>query len=282
MTRRRDLAAHRSTWDEPVSTVYRGRAVWECPPNGQGVTALLALTCWKAFDLSVLDPFSRRALALPDRGHAGGLCTTPAIRRRPASVVCADGRAQLEGVRRRAPQVDRPAAGRAGFAPRDARGVFGHGVYLCAVDGQATLARLSTATTWVFGTGIVPAGPDGRLRGFTLADRGHNFSLDPATPTRWRRARGRNHTIIPGMITHAAETHCTPRLRDGGLCQPQGHVQVVGGAGGRCARPAIGAGPAAVLHRAGHGCRECGAGGQPAGRAGGRAASARPPAAARL
>src|SRR5262249_36957640 len=40
---REDLAAHESTWDEPISTTYRGLRVWECPPNGQGIMALVAL-----------------------------------------------------------------------------------------------------------------------------------------------------------------------------------------------------------------------------------------------
>src|SRR5581483_1211867 len=38
-----DLAAHVSTWETPISVTYRGYRVYECPPNGQGITALIAL-----------------------------------------------------------------------------------------------------------------------------------------------------------------------------------------------------------------------------------------------
>ncbi len=58
-----DLAAHQSTWDEPISTVYCGLRVWECPPNGQGLAALLALNLLAGFDLSASDPLS------PQRFH---------------------------------------------------------------------------------------------------------------------------------------------------------------------------------------------------------------------
>ena len=51
-----DLAEHRSTWEAPISTTYRGIRLWECPPNGQGLTALLALNILEAFDLRGLDP----------------------------------------------------------------------------------------------------------------------------------------------------------------------------------------------------------------------------------
>ena len=46
-----DLAQHVSTFDDPIRTCYKGYDVWEMPPNGQGLTALLALNILKGFDL---------------------------------------------------------------------------------------------------------------------------------------------------------------------------------------------------------------------------------------
>jgi gamma-glutamyltranspeptidase/glutathione hydrolase len=51
-----DLAGHASTWEAPISTTYRGIRVWECPPNGQGLTALIALNVLEGFALAGLDP----------------------------------------------------------------------------------------------------------------------------------------------------------------------------------------------------------------------------------
>jgi len=53
-----DFAAQRSNWVEPIHAPYRGYQVYECPPNGQGLTALLALNVLEGFELSATKALS--------------------------------------------------------------------------------------------------------------------------------------------------------------------------------------------------------------------------------
>ena len=47
-----DMKAHSTTFDDPIRTRYREVDVWEMPPNGQGITALIALNILEGYDFS--------------------------------------------------------------------------------------------------------------------------------------------------------------------------------------------------------------------------------------
>ena len=59
-----DLKNHKSTFDEPISVTYRNKTVYEIPPNGQGLTALLALNILEEFDFSSITRLSTKHLHL--------------------------------------------------------------------------------------------------------------------------------------------------------------------------------------------------------------------------
>src|SRR5438309_7221360 len=52
--RKVDFEKHTSAWVDPVSTNYRGYAVFELPPNGQGIATLQILNILEGFDLRAM------------------------------------------------------------------------------------------------------------------------------------------------------------------------------------------------------------------------------------
>jgi gamma-glutamyltranspeptidase/glutathione hydrolase len=215
-----DLAAHTSTWETPISTTYGGVRVHECPPNGQGLAALIALNILSHFDLPhplsverlhLLIEALRLAFADTRRYVADPAQTDVPLEALLSSQYAAQ-RAKLIDLARATPdrQPGSPAAG-------------SDTVYLSVVDGQGNACSFINSNYMGFGTGIVPQGT-----GFSLQNRGHAFVLDPAHPNSLAPGKRPYHTIIPGMATRAADGSlyaCFGVM--GGFMQPQGHVQVL-------------------------------------------------------
>jgi gamma-glutamyltranspeptidase/glutathione hydrolase len=214
-----DLAAHTSSWETPIEVEYRGVRMLECPPNGHGLVALLALNTLRNDDMAALGFGSAAALHLQIEAlraaFADGLyyVADPAFNPAPLEALLspAYGRARRAGI--------------SSHASTHVHGnpISGDTVYLTAADAEGNAVSFINSVFYGFGSGIVAPGT-----GVMLQNRGALFELDPAHPNALAPRKRPYHTIIPAMALDAA----TGRLRAsfgvmGGFMQPQGHVQVL-------------------------------------------------------
>jgi gamma-glutamyltranspeptidase/glutathione hydrolase len=217
---RGDLAAHTSEWVEPLTAEYRGYTVCELPPNGQGITALLALNVLDCFDLDALADdlgsvthlqIEAVKLAFADRNR---YVADPAFVRVPVSELLSKDYAQG-----RAALID-PAKARTRVAPGVMPG-GGDTVYLTTADAAGNVCSLINSLYFAFGSGIV-AGDTG----IVLQNRGAGFSLDPAHPNVLAPSKRPFHTLVPAMMMKDGRPLVSFGVM-GGDMQAQGHVQLV-------------------------------------------------------
>jgi gamma-glutamyltranspeptidase/glutathione hydrolase len=215
-----DLKAHRSTWDAPISTDYRGITVYECPPNGQGIAALLALNIASGWDVSAAPWDSPERmhflieamrLAFADARH---YVADPAFGPVPVNELLSpayakDRRALVSpNAAMQPPSFGLPLPG-------------SDTVYFCTADSEGNACSFINSLYYGFGTGIVAKGT-----GVFLQNRGANFSLDPEHPNAFAPGKRPYHTIIPGMALKDGELWAAFGVM-GGFMQPQGHFQVI-------------------------------------------------------
>lgn len=212
-----DLAGHTSTWVEPISTSYRGYGVWEIPPNGQGITALVALNILEGSDLAALARESTEAYHL--QIEAIKLAFADAER-----YVCDPEHVHVPvaGLLDKGYAADRRALiGERALRPSCGEPPRGGTVYLCAADGDGMMVSLIQSNYMGFGSGIVVPGT-----GVALQNRGANFTLADGHANQIAPGKRPYHTIIPSFLTRDGEA-IGPFGVMGGFMQPQGHVQMV-------------------------------------------------------
>ncbi len=213
-----DMAAHTSTWETPITATLGDVTLHECPPNGQGLAAIIAVNLANGFDLAALSPVDRThvliecmRLAFAD---AQQWVADPSQVDLPLDVLTspayAEERRRLIDLQRAAPQV------RSGYPPGGS-----DTVYLTVVDGQGNACSFINSLYMGVGTGLVVPGT-----GVSLQNRAALFVLDETHPNALAPNKRPYHTIIPALTTRDGQLHASFGVM-GGYMQPQGHLQVL-------------------------------------------------------
>jgi gamma-glutamyltranspeptidase / glutathione hydrolase len=210
-----DLADYKPEWVKPIKVNYKGYDVWEIPPNGQGIVALMALNILKGFEFSSKDSpdtYHKQIEAIKLAFADGMKYITDPVKMKMSvedllSDAYADERRKMIGKQALLPEP--------GCLPK------GGTVYLATADGEGNMVSFIQSNYLGFGSGIVIPGT-----GISMQNRGNNFSLDQAHENCLVPGKKTYHTIIPGFLTKDNQP-VGPFGVMGGFMQPQGHVQVV-------------------------------------------------------
>ncbi|PRO65478.1 gamma-glutamyltransferase [Alkalicoccus urumqiensis] len=213
--RREDLEGFEPEWVDPVSVSYKGYDVYEIPPNGQGMIALMGLNMLRndAFTSRESDHTWHYQIEAMKRAFADGEKQITERSDMNVSVESlldpsyADSR--REGIKETAQE---PEAG-----DPSASGT----VYLACADSEGNMVSFIQSNYMGFGSGVVVPGT-----GIALQNRGHNFHMDPDHVNALRPGKRPYHTIIPGFLMKDGSA-VGPFGVMGGFMQPQGHMQVI-------------------------------------------------------
>jgi gamma-glutamyltranspeptidase/glutathione hydrolase len=214
-----DFAAARSNYVEPISTNYRGVDVYECPPNGQGLAALMILNTLAGYELGS-DKYSET-----DRIHLLAEASKAAYASRDAYFCDPEHGAcdVAEFLSERRARASRELIRLDRALPGEAWDSVEHKdtTYFCVVDRDRNAVSFINSLFRPFGCGIVAP-----KSGVVLHNRGWSFRTIPGHPNSIAPKKRPMHTIIPGMAMEGGRI-MMPFGVMGGHYQSVGHAYLI-------------------------------------------------------
>ena len=214
-----DFAACRSDWVDPISTDYRGLRLFEIPPNGQGITALMTLNILEREQLGAMEHLSADYLHLFTEAHKlstaerNKYVSDPEFNRIPVEVLLSkDFAGKQRGRIQSSAAMPYPVA--SGIAEsRDT-------IYLTCVDKDRNCVSFINSLYMGFGSGFV-----GGKSGVMLQNRGHGFVIEDGHFNCIGPRKRPMHTIIPAMAYRGSQPILCFGVM-GGQYQAMGHAYV--------------------------------------------------------
>jgi gamma-glutamyltranspeptidase/glutathione hydrolase len=213
-----DFAEARGEYVEPISVDYRGLTVFQCPPSGQGVTALMLLNLVDQAGVDAEGPLA--AARIHTEIEAGRLAYRarsmfvgdPAFSEIPVEALLSKATARslydrIDPLR---------AAGRVDdIVLPDHRDT----VYITVVDKDRNACSFINSLFAGFGSGLMAP-----KSGVLLHNRGQGFVLDAGHPNCIAPKKRPLHTLIPGMAFRNGRVALSYGVM-GGQYQAFGHMQ---------------------------------------------------------
>jgi gamma-glutamyltranspeptidase / glutathione hydrolase len=214
-----DFSSYRAFETAPISAGYRGMDLLECPPNGQGLAALLIARILDGFDLR--DP----KLSEADRIHLLTEASKAAYARRdqliadPAHIsfdvddLLSDR--SIAAIRRQI-SLEKAADAAIWDGP-----LHKDTVYVSVVDRDGNAMSLINSVFFAFGSGIYAP-----KSGVLLQNRGAGFVVKEGHPNAIGAGKLPFHTIIPAQLAENGRTRMAFGVM-GGQYQAVGHVHLL-------------------------------------------------------
>lgn len=215
-----DFAEYQPQYATPIATKYRGYDLWECPPNGQGVTALTIAAMLDRFDIGRYEPLSverfhlQAEIARLAYAERDLFVCDPAFNHATYPDLLSPGRisdlARKVTLEARLPDVNPTPLPE----QRDT-------VYIAAVDQGGTAVSFVNSIFDNFGSGLVAP-----KCGVVLHNRGSGFVLLRGHANSLAGRKRPMHTIIPAMLTKNGHMVMSFAVT-GGHFQPAGQIQIL-------------------------------------------------------